>query len=504
MAAPPLALEPYATLRAEIDAGEDLLAVIDREKVTESTWTAAQAYWLKKMADEAETRRFETTTRYQALYVTKKKIFEGKRARKKSKDEQPKLVEPNVAALDAAASVLATRPEATVPAIVVPKPPVVEAPVAAPSFELPAPMARPPAPRIAEPARVGPTVAASALPDRTAPMQTAAAPAASLPFAPAAPNAPPPIARPAVVLPPGDSARSGGAPPASGRTANVDIDRLIRERKGGATPFPASKFESTVNVDLRALAAAAATPFAPSGPGANKGPASSPPPRRDSTPFAKAVVEAPLEDDDDAPKTMMLSEELAKAMSKDIPMSVRAPAAAALPPPSAPAPSVPAPSVPPSSRLEPSGDETLPVSAGIRAIRPPEGALPFQKTPFQKKPSSAEIPAVPASAPAPVATPNRSAPTLMGAVTPPAATHAQAQAASGQRIFSLNQFASLTAEIAVSPERIAETRQRYGVTEAQHKAESQRWTDEFAANAELRQRYFGLVQSYREYLQKQK
>lgn len=468
-------------MRAEIDAGEDLLAVIDREKVPESTWTAAQAYWLKKMADEAETRRFETTTRYQALYVAKKKIFEGKRARKKAKDEQPKILEPDVAALDAAAKVLSARAESTMPAIVVPKPPVVEVPVAAASFELPPPIARPPAPRIAEPARVGPAaVAASALPDRTAPLQTTAAPAASLPFAAAAPNAPPPIARPAVVGP-----RTDPAAAPSG-TANVDIDKLIRDRKAGATPFPASKFESTVNVDLRALAAGAAgaaTPFA-----TQKGPASSPPPRRDSTPFAKAVVPSPLEgDDDDAPKTMMLSEELAKAMSTDIPMSVRPKAPTSGAPPPASAPPVPS----SSSRSEPSADETLPVSAGIRAIRPPEGALPFQK-----KPSGAETPAV--------ATTSRSAPTLMGAIAPPPAAQAQAQSASGQRIFSLNQFASLTAEIAANPDRIAETRQRYGVTEAMHLAESQRWTDEFASNAELRQRYFGLVQSYREYLLRQK
>ena len=70
------------------------------------------------------------------------------------------------------------------------------------------------------------------------------------------------------------------------------------------------------------------------------------------------------------------------------------------------------------------------------------------------------------------------------------------------KIFSINQFASLTAEIAQTPERAAEIRHRYGITEAQHHAESQRWTEEFATNTELRQRYFGIVQRYREYLKK--
>jgi hypothetical protein len=75
----------------------------------------------------------------------------------------------------------------------------------------------------------------------------------------------------------------------------------------------------------------------------------------------------------------------------------------------------------------------------------------------------------------------------------------QAQAASG-KIFTLNQFASLTAEIAESPERVADIRRKYGVTEAQHQAESQRWTEDFAMNSELRQRYFGVVSRYRSYL----
>jgi hypothetical protein len=77
-------------------------------------------------------------------------------------------------------------------------------------------------------------------------------------------------------------------------------------------------------------------------------------------------------------------------------------------------------------------------------------------------------------------------------------------AEASKKLFTINQFASLTAEIAENPDRAPEIRKRYGITDAQHHAESQRWTEDFAANGELRQRYFGIVRRYREYLKNQK
>lgn len=496
----PLVLERFAELRAEIDAGEESQSVLDRERVEASTWSAAQAFWLKKMADEAALQRFETTQRYQALYVAKKKIFARRRANQAAKDARPAMVEPAVAALDSAARILEAHAVSAVPAITVPTPPVVEAPVAAPSFELPPPVDRPPAPRIAEPARVGPRAAATEDP-RTAPISGMTA-SAALPFAPG--NADPPlrVARPPLVPAPPSSDEE---PP---RTATVDIEKLLRTHRASATPFPTApqKLDATMSVPVRAPpppgaatpfsatspSPTAATPFAakPASPGA--------PLRRDSTPFAMPVVEQALEsdDDDDAPKTKMLSEEIAKALTQDIPMASRAPA-----------PSSVMPAVPPSSR-SPGGDETLPANAGVRAIRPPDTALPFQRTPSSVMPIVTPSGVTPSSVtPSSVTPPSGATPSgeirAAAPTTPGTPFTAAPSPSASNKIFSLQQFASLTAEIAVSPERIAEARQRYGVTEAQHKAESQRWTEEFATNTELRTRYFGLVQSYREYLQRQ-
>ena len=70
--------------------------------------------------------------------------------------------------------------------------------------------------------------------------------------------------------------------------------------------------------------------------------------------------------------------------------------------------------------------------------------------------------------------------------------------------FTINVFASLTAEIAEAPHEVEAIRGRYGVTEAEHHEESMRWTTEFQNNDDMRQRYFGIVQRYRGYIQQRK
>lgn len=71
---------------------------------------------------------------------------------------------------------------------------------------------------------------------------------------------------------------------------------------------------------------------------------------------------------------------------------------------------------------------------------------------------------------------------------------------SGPKRFSINVFASLTAEMAERPGEAEAVRRKYGVTEAEHKEESERWTADFAQNDDLRKRYLGIVQRYRGYL----
>jgi hypothetical protein len=79
-----------------------------------------------------------------------------------------------------------------------------------------------------------------------------------------------------------------------------------------------------------------------------------------------------------------------------------------------------------------------------------------------------------------------------------------AAASPAPKRFAINVFASITAEIAEHPADVAAIRARYGLSEAEHRAESERWTEEFAKNDELRQRYLGIVSRYRSYLQQRK
>jgi hypothetical protein len=78
-------------------------------------------------------------------------------------------------------------------------------------------------------------------------------------------------------------------------------------------------------------------------------------------------------------------------------------------------------------------------------------------------------------------------------------------APTGPHELTLEQFASLTAEIATSPERAAETRAKYGLpTEQAHRALSALWQQRFAENGALQERYLRLVSEYRAWLQQRR
>lgn len=67
---------------------------------------------------------------------------------------------------------------------------------------------------------------------------------------------------------------------------------------------------------------------------------------------------------------------------------------------------------------------------------------------------------------------------------------------------TLEQFASLSAEMAVSPGAAAQVRARYGLDELSHTAEQGIWQRRFSADRDLFTRYSALFQSYREWLSK--
>jgi hypothetical protein len=68
--------------------------------------------------------------------------------------------------------------------------------------------------------------------------------------------------------------------------------------------------------------------------------------------------------------------------------------------------------------------------------------------------------------------------------------------------FTLEQFASLAAELSVSPHAAAQIRARYGIDEAGQRAESEEWGKRFAADPALYSRYGELYQYYRDWVAK--
>ncbi|MFT3769183.1 MAG: hypothetical protein QM820_27405 [Minicystis sp.] len=114
------------------------------------------------------------------------------------------------------------------------------------------------------------------------------------------------------------------------------------------------------------------------------------------------------------------------------------------------------------------------------------GGLPFQAS-ASKRPSEAPPAGSPAARP-----------------SPSAADHAPAAAPAPATRLTLEQFASLTAEIAVSPQAAAQIRARYGFDEAGYRAEAEAHRQRFHADKALHNRYLELFQSYRDYVARSK
>ncbi|APR87050.1 Hypothetical protein A7982_12399 [Minicystis rosea] len=133
---------------------------------------------------------------------------------------------------------------------------------------------------------------------------------------------------------------------------------------------------------------------------------------------------------------------------------------------------------------------TLPFQGGGSAPARPagpqaSGGLPFQATPAKPAEASGS----------PAAKPSGSASGKAAPSIPPIA------GASGQGPrLTLEQFASLSAEIAVAPQSAAQIRARYGFDEAGHRAESEAHNARFNSDKALYNRYLELFQSYRAYV----
>lgn len=75
---PPLALERYAELSAEIDAGTPRDQVLAKAGITLDSWLLVQQAWLGRFGAEAVQRKFETSRRFQALYCEHRRNLAGR------------------------------------------------------------------------------------------------------------------------------------------------------------------------------------------------------------------------------------------------------------------------------------------------------------------------------------------------------------------------------------------------------------------------------------------
>lgn len=68
---------------------------------------------------------------------------------------------------------------------------------------------------------------------------------------------------------------------------------------------------------------------------------------------------------------------------------------------------------------------------------------------------------------------------------------------------SLEQYACMAAELAVSPANAAQVRQRYGLDDNAHLAEQGAWQRRFSLDSQLFASYSSLFQHYRDWLNQQ-
>jgi len=71
---PPLDLERFAQLSADIDVGNVREQVLAEAGVSLETWLAAQQWWLSRMGAEATRKRYDLTNRYQAAFLAYRRI----------------------------------------------------------------------------------------------------------------------------------------------------------------------------------------------------------------------------------------------------------------------------------------------------------------------------------------------------------------------------------------------------------------------------------------------
>lgn len=396
MDAPPIDLERFATLSAELDAGAPRDELCAREGISVDQWVAAQEAWLARMADETARKRFTLTNRYNNAFVARRRaITHGAPAppprRAPKAVEAPALADP------------IEPPEAPAPALpsfAIAKDPPVIANLDPPRIEAPAIVAPPfvpPSPAVVPEPRP-PRAATMAIPVYVEPAD------APLPFKKDAPPAPPPPKDP-----PRPPPQDLGGTTVGAMSPFAEVRSPLPFQASGSAKASPSR---PAVVDLESTTATGSSPLKDA---------------RAALPFQSGAAASP------PPKP---------------------------PPPPPPPPKPPAPPAAPRSHppADPPGESTV---YGVSPFAAGAAPLPFKSTGMGSSPAL-------------------------------------------QPRLTLEQFASLTAEIAVAPHGAAQIRARYGFDEASHAAEAEAHNRRFSADKPLFERYLALVQQYREYVARAK
>ncbi len=544
-----MSLERYAALSAIIDTFGGRDEVLARADLAPADWSDQQKLWLKRMAKEARHMRFDLQDRYNTLFLELRATLEQGESVDDIAFGLPEQIEPADNGQQLPSNLVA-------PAAPPPAQPVLPARVNTPSQPVaagPSPWAGAPrAPAGAAPTGVGARKRARY--PTSLPFQAVAAAAVggshgarakrtrndgALPFAP------PPLAAPVPSQPPEPSAaaapRAGlpfAAHPAPARRSEPSLQGLPfepveRSDDDGPPSSAPGPLSSTLEEERGAVGEA--LPFERTPRPART---SSPPKSDDGAlPFqarGKSQLRAESQAAEVGPSPEQYDGDLFETVEDDDELSV----------PVAALPFAPVADKAPQDRgVSAAGKAALPFAqAASKARQIPampskagNAALPFVqaagKNPSARPKSAASRAGLPFAAANPPGDPSSpAAPMPAGPILPKVSTGtvvaqidpemlqrlAEAEAAakaasSGGGVVSpqprgpsltLEQFASITAEIAVAPAQSSNIEERYGFDPEGYVREKQAWADRFGTSPDDSARYAKLVREYRDWLKR--
>jgi hypothetical protein len=419
----PIPIEHYARMRAEMDAGVLRDEVLARSGLTAEEWSLTQREWLERMGSELERGRFELSRRYSQAFVVRQ--AELAKPTKSSREAPVETATPMAQLAPAA-------PSPAPVSVAMSAPPALEvssAPISPWIQKAPAPAA------IAKPAPKHDL-------GKTAGVDFAAIRAAAMPFMhgpsslPSGSTATPPATRPEPPAPSPPTSSSGAQP----------------------APKPRSPFDlgGTAAVDAEALRAAA-MPFMRGGGHASSHPDGSRPPTLDPASSSSANAASPATKAPEPPST---APAIAKPKSKfdlggTAAVDSKALLAAAMP----------------FMREKGAADPALASSAS---------SSPSAPRPAAASPKPAELGAT-SALPSNLVELARTA--LPFAVSEGASRNAASSGDPRAPDLGLEQYASLCAELAATPNDVDVVFRRYGLHSAEQRAEVDRtWKERLRGN----------------------